>query len=113
VYQELSQFARLDTFDDYGGAGEGGFSVWVDSSARSPSAEGVDSHQMWTPRFSFRSSTLSVLSRYYRRFKRVVFGPKSLSTAQTLPSRETPGALSRWLSYYWHRLVSKKAKELD
>jgi len=67
---------------------------------------------MWTPRFSFRSSTLSVLKRYFRRLKQSVF--PSSSSVQTLPSREQPGALSRWLSYYWHRLASKKhAKELD
>jgi len=122
VYQELSQFARFDSdggYRDDEGSGGGSFSVWVDSSAhsRSPLLVGADGHchspPMWTPRFSFRSSTLSVLKRYFRRLQQCVFKSSS-SSAQTLPSRETPGALTRWVSYYWHRLASKKhAKELD
>lgn len=118
MYQQLSQFARLD---GYGGgedaAARDSFSVWIDSPTES------EAHQMWTPRFSFRSSTLSVLKRYYRRLSQFVFKSTPHAHAQTLPyytptppQRDAKGAsaCARWFSYYWHRIVSKKqAKELD
>lgn len=100
--------------------------------------------QIWKPSFTFHFTAVSVFKRFYRRIKYffikqpqtlpyynpTIKTPKSTNSNSLLTflSRDdtnlysdnnninTPrnNILTNWMSYYWHRILSKKqAKELD
>ena len=112
------------------------------SSSSSPSSSPRRPHaQMWRPSFSFHFAAVSVLKRFYRRIKCFFISPQtqtlpyynptpSSSTTNkllTFLSREDTNMFNQhqqeqssshfaqnWMSYYWHRLLSRKhQKELD